>query len=104
MKEIIWLGSSLKELRLFPPDAKQQAGYQLDNVQNGLKPDDFKPMTSIGQGVEEIRINEGGQFRVIYFARREEAVYVLHSFQKKTQKTSQKDIQLAKMRLKEVSK
>jgi phage-related protein len=102
MKEIIWLGSSLNDLKSFPRNAKSEAGYQLDSVQNGDQPDDFKPMNSIGKGVEEIRINEGGQFRVIYLARREEGVYVLHCFHKKTQKTSKKDIELAKSRLKEV--
>ena len=74
-------------------------GYQLDHVQHGLQPDDFKPMPTIGKGVEEIRIRDDtGAYRVIYTARLADAVYVLHAFQKKTQATSKRDIDLAKQR------
>jgi phage-related protein len=93
---VCFLGDSLKSLRDFPDDARQDAGYQLDKVQRGGQPDDFKPMPAIGKGVEEIRVSEpGGAFRVIYVARRPEAVYVLHAFQKKTQATSKKDLDIA---------
>ena len=99
MKSIRFLGDSLERLREFPDDARQDAGYQLDKVQRGERPDDFKPMPSIGQGVEEIRIwDEAGTFRVIYTARVDDAVVVLHAFQKKTQTTSKRDIELARMR------
>jgi phage-related protein len=99
MKSIRFLGDSLKRLREFPDDARQDAGYQLDKVQRGEQPDDFKPMPSIGPGVEEIRIwDEAGTFRVIYAARVDDAVVVLHAFQKKTQTTSKRDIELARMR------
>ena len=74
----------------------REAGYQIDRIQNGLLPDDFKPMPSVGSAVAEIRLwEEAGTFRVIYVAKFENAVYVLHCFQKKTQKTSKKDIDLA---------
>ena len=80
-------------------DARQDAGKQLDRVQRGLQPIDFKPMPSIGKGVEEIRVwDEAGTFRVIYTARLADAVYVLHAFQKKTQTTSKRDIEIAKAR------
>jgi phage-related protein len=99
MKPIRFLGDSLKVLRDFPKDARQSAGYELEKVQNGLAPDDFKPIPSIGKGVEEIRIWDGsGTYRVIYTARLEDAVYVLHAFQKKTQTTTQRDIETAKRR------
>jgi phage-related protein len=99
MKSIRFLGDSLKRLREFPDDARQDSGYQLDKVQRGEQPDDFKPMLSIGQGVEEIRIwDEAGTFRVIYAARVGDAVIVLHAFQKKTQTTSRRDIELARLR------
>jgi phage-related protein len=99
MKPIRFLGDSLKCLREFPEDAKHDAGYQLDKVQRGGQPDDFKPMPSIGRGVEEIRIwDDSGTYRVIYTARVADAVYVLHAFQKKTQATSQRDIEIAKAR------
>ena len=99
MKPVQFLGNSLKCLREFPSDARQDAGRQIDRVQRGMQPDDFKPMPSIGKGVEEIRVwDESGTFRVIYTARLADAVYVLHAFQKKTQTTSKSDIELAKSR------
>ena len=103
MKPVRFLGDSLKRVREFPEDAKHDAGYQLDKVQRGKQPDDFKPMPSIGKGVEEIRIrDDAGVFRVFYTARIAEAVYVLHAFQKKTQATSKPDIDIAKERYTEL--
>lgn len=99
MKPVRFLGDSLKCVREFPEDARQDAGYQIDKVQRGEQPDDFKPMPSIGKGVEEIRIwDESGTYRIIYTARFGDAVYVLHAFQKKTQATSKRDIDTAKER------
>jgi len=84
-------------------DARQDAGYQLDMVQRGLQPDDFKPMPTIGKGVEEIRIrDDSGIYRVIYTAKFADAVFVLHAFEKKTQRTSQRDIDVAKARFREM--
>ena len=105
MKKIRFLSDSLKCLREFPEDAKQDAGYQLDKVQRGEPPDDFKPMPSIGKGVEEIRVwDESGTYRVIYTTRLVEVVYVLHAFQKKTQATSKRDIERASKRYAELIK
>mgnify|MGYP000962785758 FL=1 len=99
VKPIEFLGDSLRSLREFPDDAKRDAGYQLDRVQHGLQPDDFKPMPTIGKGVEEIRVrDDSGAYRVIYTARLADAVYVLHAFQKKAQATSKRDIELARQR------
>lgn len=99
VKPIEFLGDSLRSLREFPDDAKHDAGYQLDRVQHGLQPDDFKPMPTIGKGVEEIRVrDDSGAYRIIYTARLANTVYVLHAFQKKTQATSKRDIDLAKQR------
>lgn len=99
MKPVRFLGNSLECLRLFPLDVRHDAGRELDRVQRGKQPHDFKPMPSIGKGVEEIRISDAsGKFRVIYTARMADAVYVLHAFQKKTQATSRQDVQLAKLR------
>ena len=98
-KPLRFLGDSLKRLRDLPAEARQDVGYQLDKVQRGKQPDDFKPMPTIGAGVEEIRVrDETGAYRVIYFARLTEAVFVLHVFQKKTQATSIRDIGLARDR------
>lgn len=105
MKPIRFLGNALKCLRDFPEDARQDAGYQLDKVQRGGQPDDFKPMPSIGKGVEEIRIwDDAGTYRVIYTARLKEEVVVLHAFQKKTQATSKHDIDMAKERYAQLMK
>ena len=99
MKPVRFLGDSLKCLRGFPEVARQDSGYQLDKVQRGEQPDDFKPMPSIGKGVEEIRIHDdSAAYRVIYTARLADAVYVLHAFQKKTQATSKHDIEMARER------
>jgi phage-related protein len=103
MKLISFLGDSLKCLREFPEDAKQDAGYQLDKVQRGEQPDDFKPMPSIGKGVEEIRVwDDSGTYRVIYTARLVDVVYVLHAFQKKSQATAKRDIEVARKRYTEL--
>ena len=103
MKRIQFLGDSLKSLREFPEDAKHDLGYQLDKVQRGEQPDDFKPMPSIGKGVEEIRVrDDSGIHRVIYTARLADTVYVLHAFQKKTQTTAKRDIALASKRYAEL--
>lgn len=105
MKPVTFLGDSLKRLREFPEDARHDAGYQIDKVQRGQQPDDFKPMPAIGKGVEEIRIwDETGAYRVVYTARREDAIYVLHAFKKKSQTTSKRDIDIAKDRLAELLK
>jgi phage-related protein len=103
VKKLAFCGSSLKDLRDFPKGAREDCGYQLHKVQRGDQPDDFKPMPSVGKGVEEIRVREeDGIFRVMYTARFQETVYVLHAFQKKTQQTSQTDVDLAKDRFRQL--
>lgn len=103
MKKIIFIARSLNSIKLFPHEAKREAGHQLDRVQRGKDPLDWKPMQGIGSGVKEIRVSDiDGIYRVIYVAKFEEAVYVLHAFQKKTQKTSQPDLEIAKRAYKTV--
>ena len=97
-----FVGPSLDNLRNFPDQARRAAGFELRAIQNGLDPADWKPMPSIGQGVKEIRIHVSGEWRVIYVAKMRDAVYVLHAFQKKTQKTSKKDIELTRIRYKQI--
>ena len=101
-KPLAFVGSSREDLRGFPADARRRAGFELDQVQRGLLPTDWKPMTSIGSGVMEIRIHTGVEHRVFYVAKFEEAVYVLHAFEKKGQKTSKRDIELGQARLSEL--
>lgn len=99
MKNVDFRGSSLTDLGDFPKSAKREAGYQIDQVQHGEDPDDWKPMNTIGPGVKEIRIkDESGIYRVIYVAKFEDTVYVLHCFKKKTQKTSKADKEIATKR------
>jgi len=90
-------------VKAFPESARSDAGYALREVQKGNKPSDWKPMSSIGSGVKEIRIKDSkGIFRVIYVPKYVDRVNVLHAFPKKTQKTAKQDIELAKQRLKVV--
>jgi len=101
-KPLVWLGSSLDDLRAFPDDARQESGFQLRRVQKGLSPADWKPMATVGPGVIEIRIHTAQEYRVFYVAKFAEAVYVLHAFNKRAQKTLQRDIQLAQRRYSEL--
>lgn len=102
MKPVVWCGDSLEQVRDFPPDARRLAGHQLDKVQRGIDPDDWKPMPSVGLGVREVRVRAQGQYRVVYLAKFEEAVYVLHAFAKKTQRTTKQDLELAAKRFREL--
>ena len=105
MKPVVFLGDSLDRLREFPERPRRDAGFQLDRVQRGHEPDDWKPMTSVGPGVREIRVRDAtGAFRVIYIASFAEAVFVLHAFQKKTQQTLKRDIALAQARFKQLKR
>jgi phage-related protein len=98
-------GTALGDLRDFPTSARREAGHQIDLVQQGFDPDDWKPMNTVGQGVREIRIREvDGAYRVIYVARFADAIYVLHCFQKKTQKTRKADLELAAKRYRDLVK
>jgi len=98
MKRIQWLGTSLNTVREFPDDARALIGQELRMVQSGLMPSDFKPMPTVGSGAYEIRVRAGNQYRVIYVAKFSGSVYVLHSFVKKTPKTTQADLDVAKSR------
>ncbi len=102
MKQIEFHGTSRKEIKKFPEQAKKEAGYQLMRIQHGLELSDWKSMRNIGQGVREIRIHTKNQYRIIYVARFKDAIHVLHAFQKKTQKTQAKDIEIARKRYKEI--
>lgn len=99
MKSVHFVGTSRDDLRQFPDSAQETAGFQLFKVQQGKEPDDWKPMPTVGPGVQEIRVrDERGAFRVFYVAKFEEAVYVLHVFQKRSQKTAHTDRDLGKGR------
>jgi phage-related protein len=102
-KELLWVGSSYDDLLEFPREARRSAGFELGKVQAGLEPEDWKPFDSVGAGTREIRIRDvTGIFRVMYVAKFEEAIYVLHCFQKKTQATSKHDKDIAEARYRAV--
>ena len=99
IKPVRFVGSSLEDLRSFPKEARREAGFELDAVQRGRDPSDWKPMKTVGPGVREIRLHAEGEHRVVYIAKFEDAIYVLHAFRKKTQKTRARDLELAQRRL-----
>ena len=98
LKVVKWLGDSRERIREFPDEPRREAGHQLERVQAGTEPADWKPMPSVGLGVNEIRIRAGRAFRLIYVAKFSEAVYVLHAMEKKSRKTAKTDIELARRR------
>jgi len=100
MKPVFFIGSSRDDLREFPAEVRKALGDELLRVQSGLAPVDFKPMKDVGKGAYEIRVHLDGAWRVIYVARFADAIYVLHAFEKKTRKTSQNDLELARRRYK----
>jgi len=102
-KPLRWVGTSLEDLRAFPDAARREVGYQLRRLQQGLLPDDWKPMASVG-GVAEIRIHSGVEHRVFYVTKFSEGIYVLHAFEKRTRQTRQADLELARKRLAEVGR
>lgn len=102
MKPIIWLGQTLKEIRTYPEDVRKEIGYNLDRVQRGLEPCDCKSLIGVGQGVKEIRIHDANEYRVVYVVKFKEAIYILHCFIKKTQKTAEKDLELIRKRYAEM--
>jgi phage-related protein len=103
VKPVSFLGDSLAALRSFPDGARREAGHQIDRVQRGLEPNDWKPMKTIAAGVREIRVRDtAGAFRVIYLATLADAVYVFHAFQKKSRGTPKRDIDLATERFKQL--
>jgi phage-related protein len=104
LKPLAWLGSALNDLRAFPDSARQRAGFELYRLQQGLDPTDWKPMAAVGPGVREIRVQIGRAFRILYVAQFAEAIYVLHAFEKKTQRTAKRDLDLAQRRLAELAR
>jgi phage-related protein len=105
LRRVVFRGDSLKALKQFPLSARKRAGRQLELVQMGHEPTDWKPMAAVGAGVREIRLrDDSGIYRVIYVASLADRIFVLHCFQKKTQKTSAADIELASRRYRELRK
>jgi phage-related protein len=97
-KALRWLGSARSDVRSFPREARRLAGFQLRRVQRGLDPVDWKPMPAVGTGVREIRIHTTREHRVLYVAKFADAVYVLHAFEKRSRRTAQHDVELARQR------
>ncbi len=100
LKPIVWLGNSRDVVRDWPLATKKRAGEELYRLQIGSEPLHWRGIKSVGRGVREIKISEGGEHRVFYVMRRDEGILVLHAFEKKTQRTAKSDIDLGKQRLK----
>ena len=103
-KPLKFIGSSQDDLRDFPAEPRRQAGFELYRLQRGREPSNWKPMSAVGRGVREVRIKLQGEWRVIYVAKFEDAVYVLHAFQKKSRKTRKEDIELARKRYQQIKR
>ncbi len=102
MRPVRFMGTAKYDLSVFPAKVRLRAGHELFMVQVGHDPDDWKPMATVGPGACEIRVrDEAGAFRVIYVAKFQRAVYVLHAFQKKAQKTSREYLATARRRYNE---
>jgi phage-related protein len=102
VKDVVFLGDSLDRIRDFPAAAREDMGRQINRVQHGREPSDWKPFPEIGTGVREIRVREAsGIYRAFYVASIGMVVYVIHAFQK-TQKTDRRDVELAKARFKQI--
>lgn len=102
-KPVHWVGSAHRDLRGFPTEARRRAGHELHQLQRGLAPGDWKPMRAVGPGAGEIRISterHGGrvEHRIFYVAKFEEAIWVLHAFQKTSRRTSRHQIEIGKER------
>jgi len=104
MKPLVFVGSSLDDLKEFPDQARREAGFDLWQVQMGVMPRDFKPMLIVGAGCFELRIHVHGEWRVVFCAKRVEAVYVLHAFAKKTRATARTDIEIAQRRFAQIGR
>ena len=102
MIPVEFCGRSLKAIKAFPTEMKREAGHQLDRVQRGLDPIDWKPLSSLGAGIKEVRLSGNGQYRVIYLAAFESRVVVLHAFQKKSRKTGKSDVRAVQRALKDL--
>jgi phage-related protein len=102
MQTVIFMGSSLDDIRAFPEATRRAMGRQILRLQHGLDPEDWKPMKTVGPGVREIRIHVGGQYRAFYATHIGNAIYILHAFRKKTQKTSPNDLALGQQRFKQI--
>jgi phage-related protein len=99
---IKWEGDSNKEIRKWPKDVRQNIGAELDRLDNHEEPLDSKPMGQSARGISELRDEHMGVWYRLLYAFQYGWVYVLHCFFKKTNQTSQGDLNLAKERLKAV--
>jgi phage-related protein len=103
-KPLFFLGSSRDDIRAFPKKARQIVGHELFQIQQGLEPSNWKPARTVGPGVRELRVQVRGAYRVLYVAKFAEGIYVLHAFEKQTQRTRPTDIALARKRLSDLER
>ncbi len=102
---VAWEGDSKAVLQSFPQDVRQNFGFELWQLQQGERPRDYRPLSSIGTGVFELRDQDArAWYRVIYLSRIDDVIYVLHRFEKKGREMPRKDFEKAKQRLKRLRK
>jgi phage-related protein/predicted XRE-type DNA-binding protein len=100
---IAWEGDSREVIRSFPEEIRAELGIELQLLQWGDEPRSYRPMPSIGSGVYELRQqDERSWYRIVYLARIDDVIHVLHCFEKKSAKTPRSDVRLARARLKMV--
>ena len=97
-KPLAFSGSSLDDLRAFHEAARRAAGRQLWRVQHGVEPLDWKPIAAVGSGAIEIRIHGGTEHRVFVVTKFVNAIHVMHAFEKTSQGTPRRDIEIARRR------
>ncbi len=98
---IAWEGDSKEVISSFPDAAKSNLGFDLRLLQQGRQPTDYRPMSSVGPGVFELRDqDERAWYRVIYLSRVHDVIHVLHCFEKRSRETPTKEINTARKRLK----
>jgi phage-related protein len=102
LKPIRWLGTTRDDIREQGRAIRYELGQQLLRVQMGLMPNNYKPMSTVGPGADEIRVRDAdGVARLMYVAKFHETICILHVFTKKTQRTPKTDIEIAKKRYRE---
>lgn len=105
-KEIVWVGSSKKDLKQFSDDVQDEMGFGLYEAQLGRMPKEGKPLKGFGGAgvIEIIALDDAGTYRTVYTVNMPEIIFVLHVFQKKSKegiKTPKKDMDLVESRLKQ---
>ena len=103
-KSLRFCRGAYDELLSFPKPIVKVIGYQLGRVEAGLEPDRWEWFATVGEGVRQLGVKDAtAWYRTMYVTSFPEAIYVLHCFQKKTDKTPKRDIDIARARLSDLT-